>query len=70
MLGRGTIKSRLRRQCIWSYDLDMLTLVATRGMDFPLSMVASRLRCPRCGSRSVTVVFMPPSEGDRRTGAA
>jgi hypothetical protein len=58
------------RQCSWSYDLDMLTLVATRGRDFPLAMLASRLRCPRCGSRRVVVVFMPPSEGDTRRGAA
>lgn len=58
------------RQCTWTYDLDMLTLVATRGRDFPLSMVASRLRCPRCGSRTVSVVFMPPGEGDKRRGAA
>ncbi|RVJ38498.1 hypothetical protein CN180_22190 [Sinorhizobium medicae] len=46
----------------------MLTLVATRGRDFPMAMLASRLRCPRCGSRMVSVVFMPPSEGDRRRG--
>ncbi|MDW9523773.1 hypothetical protein CN198_21460 [Sinorhizobium meliloti] len=58
------------RQCTWTYDLDMLTLVATRGRDFPLAMLASRLRCPRCGSRRVAVVFMPPIEGDRRRGAA
>ncbi|VTZ60825.1 conserved hypothetical protein [Sinorhizobium medicae] len=58
------------RQCTWSYDLDMLTLVATRGRDFPLAMLASRLRCPRCGSRRIAVVFMPPIEGDRRRGAA
>lgn len=58
------------RQCTWTYDLDMLTLVATRGRDFPLAMLASRLRCPRCGSRSVAVVFIPPSEGDTRRGAA
>ncbi|RVQ02036.1 hypothetical protein CN069_14970 [Sinorhizobium meliloti] len=58
------------RRCTWTYDLDMLTLVATRGRDFPMAMLASRLRCPRCGSRAVSVVFMPPSEGDRRRGAA
>jgi hypothetical protein len=58
------------RQCTWTYDLDMLTLVATRGRDFPLAMLASRLRCPRCGSRSVAVVFIPPSQGDTRRGAA
>ncbi|OKP79753.1 hypothetical protein BTE77_06590 [Ensifer adhaerens] len=58
------------RECVWTYDLDMLTLVSTRGRDFPMSMLASRLRCPRCGSRRVSVVFMPPADGDRRRGAA
>ncbi|QND28223.1 hypothetical protein CN153_21655 [Sinorhizobium meliloti] len=48
----------------------MLTLVAMRGRDFALAMRASRLRCPRCGSRRVAVVFMPPLEGDKRRGAA
>ncbi|PLT87071.1 hypothetical protein BMJ32_01265 [Sinorhizobium medicae] len=46
----------------------MLTLVATRGRDFPLSMVAS-LCCPLCGSRRLAVVFKPPSEGHTRRGA-
>jgi|GEM_PF-681843 len=58
------------RECTWTYDLDMLTLVTTRGRDFPLARLASRLRCPRCGSRRVAVVFMPPAGGDRRRGAA
>lgn len=57
------------RDCTWTYDLDMLTLV-TRGRDFPLAILASRLRCPRCGSRLVSVVFIPPADGDLRRGAA
>jgi hypothetical protein len=32
--------------CVWQRPLDMVTLVATRGQDFPLKLVASRLRCP------------------------
>ena len=40
--------------------LDMETLVWTRGRDFPLSRLESRLRCPRCGSRAVRVLFEPP----------
>lgn len=27
------------RQCVWTYDLDMLTLVTTRRRDFPLAGV-------------------------------
>jgi hypothetical protein len=39
---------------------DLETLVATRGPNFPLSL-ESRLMCPSCGNRRVTVVFEPPS---------
>lgn len=49
------------RECHWQYDLDMQTLVATRGRDFPLALLATRLRCPRCGSRRIAVMFTPPS---------
>jgi hypothetical protein len=41
-------------------ELDMRTLVWTRGEAFPLDMLESRLRCPRCGSRRVQVIFEPP----------
>ncbi len=39
----------------------METLVWTRGRAFPLSRLESRLRCPRCGSRNVVVLYRPPS---------
>jgi len=55
------------RECTWSYDLDMATLVATRGRDFPLARIGERLRCPRCGSRKVAVMFSAPSSSGRRT---
>jgi hypothetical protein len=34
------------RKCDWKYNLDMTTLVATRGRDFPIDRVSERLRCP------------------------
>ena len=37
------------------------TLVATRGPNFPLSRLETRLMCPACGSWQITVVFEPPS---------
>lgn len=49
------------RACVASIDLDMETLLWTRGRDFPLGRLAERLRCPRCGSRVVSVMFMPPA---------
>jgi len=54
--GRGQV------QCNTSAELDMKTLVWTRGEVFPLDQLESRLKCPRCGLRRVTVVFDIPSQ--------
>lgn len=48
------------RECITSVDLDLETLVWTRGRAFPLDSLATRMKCPRCGSRRVHVLFHPP----------
>ena len=32
------------RECVYRYDLDMETMLCTRGPDFPLAMLATRLR--------------------------
>lgn len=41
------------RECIFSEELDLKTLVWTRGKEFPLSALDGRLKCPQCGSRSL-----------------
>jgi hypothetical protein len=48
------------RECTYRKQLDMETLVCTRGRAFPLSRLDSRLKCPRCGSREMAVLFEPP----------
>ena len=53
--------TRSIRRCVYRKQLDLDTLVCTRGPNFPLSRLESRLMCPACGSRSVTVVFEPPT---------
>lgn len=54
--------SRSSRECIFRRELDLETLVCTRGRAFPLSSLESRLRCPRCGNRRMVVLFeTPPS---------
>ena len=50
-----------KRECGYRCELDMETLVCTRGPDFPLARIADRLRCPRCGCRRIAVLFGPPS---------
>jgi hypothetical protein len=54
-----------RRRCDFRMELDMPTLVCTRGRDFPLARLADRLRCPRCGCREIGVLFQPPSGAGR-----
>lgn len=49
------------RECNWSYLADMETLVLTRGRDFPISLLRERVRCPRCGSRRLRVMFSVPT---------
>jgi len=53
--------SRSSRECTYRRELDIETLVCTRGRAFPLSRLESRLRCPRCGNRRMIVMFEPPS---------
>src|SRR5688572_14764945 len=49
------------RECGFRKELEVETLVCTRGRDFPLGRLAERLRCPRYGCRRVSVMFGPPS---------
>lgn len=57
------------RECNYRLNLAMDTLIATRGRDFPMARLAERLRCPRCGSRRVRVVWNFPSVGQSRAAA-
>ncbi|MBZ9936938.1 hypothetical protein LB518_11580 [Mesorhizobium sp. BR1-1-16] len=41
------------RPCEFRADLDMQTLLLTRGPNFPLEMLPSRLMCPSCGGRNM-----------------
>jgi hypothetical protein len=54
------------RECVYRAELDMETLVWTRGRAFPLSWLQTCLRCPLCGSRQVTLTFVVP--GERQAG--
>jgi hypothetical protein len=54
--GKKSMRRRLYRK-----QLDLATLVCTRGPNLPHSRLESRLMCPACGSRSMTVVFEPPA---------
>jgi hypothetical protein len=50
------------RGCLRKAELDLHTMIWTRGAAFPLASLESRLKCPLCGSRKVAVVFDVPAE--------
>src|SRR6478736_5551393 len=56
-----------RRECQYTRELDLETLVWTRGPNFPLSPLDGRLMCPRCRSRRVVVLFQPPTASKSAT---
>ena len=56
------------RECHYTRELDLETLVWTRGPSVPLSSLDGRLMCPRCGSRRVAVLFQPPTASNAATG--
>ena len=62
----GVVDARTHtRPCVYQEELDLHTLVWTRGRNFPLTRLESRLMCPRCGCRRVVIVFRPPAEPQR-----
>ena len=65
--GREGLKHK--RECLWRLELDLQTLVATRGRAFPVARLAERLRCPRCGCRRIAVAFDPMPAGGRIAAA-
>src|ERR1700760_1699764 len=56
--GREGLKHR--KCCNYRLELDLRTLVCTRGRDFPLVKLSGCLRCPNCGCRDVAVMFSTP----------
>ena len=47
--------SKSSLECIYRKELDMETLVWTRGRTFLVSRLENRLRCPQCGLRQIVV---------------
>ena len=64
VFGKGDGMKKVR-ECVSRADLDLRTLVWTRGADFPLARIETRLKCPSCGSRRVAVIFDMPTNQDR-----
>jgi len=55
-------------RCEYAAALDLVTLVCTRGRAFPLSQLASRMKCPRCGDIRPRILFVAPGHVGRAVG--
>lgn len=56
------------RECTFNAYLDLPTLFWTRGRDLPLAILGDCLKCPACGSRRISVMFVPPTTSNRVKG--
>jgi hypothetical protein len=56
--------------CRTVYELDLKTLIWTRGDRYPREDLDSRLRCPSCGQRQVHVLWNVPNQPRRNAAAA
>ena len=52
---------RMLPWCDTAIELDMTTLIWTRGEAFPINQLASRLKCPKCGFMNVPVYLRAQS---------
>jgi len=60
------------KECVYRAELDMETLVWTRGRSFPLSRLETRLLCPMCASRRAVDLHRAARRADgswRKVGA-
>ena len=60
-LGGKVDNGKSTAKCVNQRELDLETLVWTRG-NIPISLLSERMKCPRCGSRRVTLMFTPPPQ--------
>jgi predicted RNA-binding Zn-ribbon protein involved in translation (DUF1610 family) len=64
------IKPKSRdREVVWcntTTELDMKTLVWTRGHNMPLPTLKGLFRCPNCGNRKISVVYDVPNQPNIR----
>jgi hypothetical protein len=54
--------------CGYAADLDLESLIWTRGAKFPCWRLRQRLRCPRCGGLAVEIAWLPGESPSSRAG--
>jgi hypothetical protein len=57
--------TRSTAKCHYRAELDLETLVWTRGPHMSRAGLNDRMMCPRCGNRRVNLIFEPPKVASR-----
>ena len=60
--------TRSSAKCRYRAELDVETLVWTRGRNMSLAGLNERMMCPRCGNRRVNLIFEPPTNARQAQG--
>jgi hypothetical protein len=50
------------QSCLRRVRISLMRLRGVLGVDFPVSNVASRLKCSICGSKKMTVTYLAPHQ--------
>jgi hypothetical protein len=55
------------KPCIGQHELSLHTMIWTHGRRCPIGYLQGRLRCPKCGSTSIMLMWVsPPAPAARR----
>lgn len=68
-MSEGKRTERRNISCRTVYDLDLQSIIWTRGERFPRDQLESRLRCPRCGQMRVQIVWSVPNTPKRNVAS-
>jgi hypothetical protein len=68
-LGGVVDNTRSTAKCHHQAELDLGTLVWTRGRNMSLAGLRERMMCPRCGNRRINLIFDPPPAAARAPAA-
>jgi hypothetical protein len=60
--GAGQAMKR-HRPCIAAYEIDIETLIWTRGREYPLKALHRIMKCPACNSRLIQIKLFRAEEG-------
>ena len=63
----GAFRTSAKRECLGQFGRSLETIVWAHGRLCPVDYLQGRLRCPRCGSTHVTLMWITPPTAEAIT---